>query len=176
MQAEPSSSSIALCICILLQVDYILGSNPRGTSYLVGFGSSYPPQVHHRGSSIVSIKQNSKLVSCSNGFTQFYYSSSPNPNVHNGALVGGPDQNDNFQDSRSNYEMTEPATCNTAPMVGVFARLAAGGGASTSSASYTSEGTILLLQLHPNWKEMHPNCAMHCRLLQGCFFIVILSF
>ncbi|CAM6036387.1 unnamed protein product [Sphagnum compactum] len=109
------------------QVDYILGSNPRGTSYLVGFGSSYPPQVHHRGSSIVSIKQNSQLVSCSNGFTQFYYSSSPNPNVHNGALVGGPDQNDNFQDSRSNYEMTEPATCNTAPMVGVFARLAGGG-------------------------------------------------
>ncbi|CAN5976141.1 unnamed protein product [Sphagnum jensenii] len=109
------------------QVDYILGSNPRGTSYLVGFGSSYPPQVHHRGSSIVSIKQNSQFVSCSDGFTQFYYSSSPNPNVHNGALVGGPDQNDNFQDSRSNYEMTEPATCNTAPMVGVFARLAAGG-------------------------------------------------
>lgn len=162
--------SIAFCICILLQVDYILGSNPRGTSYLVGFGSSYPPQVHHRGSSIVSIKQNSKLVSCSNGFTQFYYSSSPNPNVHNGALVGGPDQNDNFQDSRSNYEMTEPATCNTAPMVGVFARLAAGGGGSTSSAFYTSEGTKLLPQLHPNWKEMHPNCAMHCLLLQGLFF------
>jgi hypothetical protein len=41
--------------------------------------------------------------------------------------------------------MTEPATCNTAPMVGVFARIAAGGGASTSSAFYTSEGTILLL-------------------------------
>ncbi|CAM6008982.1 unnamed protein product [Sphagnum balticum] len=121
------------------QVDYILGSNPRGTSYVVGFGSSYPPQVHHRGSSIVSIKQNSQFVSCSDGFTQFYFSSSPNPNVHNGALVGGPDENDNFQDSRSNYEMTEPATCNTAPMVGVFARLAAGGGASTSSAFYTSE-------------------------------------
>ncbi|GJN06466.1 hypothetical protein PR202_ga24195 [Eleusine coracana subsp. coracana] len=38
------------------QVDYILGSNPRATSYMVGYGTTYPQQAHHRGASIVSIK------------------------------------------------------------------------------------------------------------------------
>ncbi|KAI4315468.1 hypothetical protein L6164_028273 [Bauhinia variegata] len=34
------------------QVDYILGNNPMKMSYMVGFGSKYPRQLHHRGSSI----------------------------------------------------------------------------------------------------------------------------
>ena len=40
------------------QVDYILGKNPKGMSYMVGYGSSFPQQVHHRGASIVSIHEN----------------------------------------------------------------------------------------------------------------------
>ncbi len=115
----------------------MLGNNPKGISYLVGFGSSFPQQVHHRGSSIISIKQDPQLVSCNDGFSTYYYSTNPNPNVHNGALVGGPDQNDTFQDSRGNYAMTEPATYNTAPLVGVFARLAAGGGSSGGDGAPT---------------------------------------
>ncbi len=115
----------------------MLGNNPKGISYLVGFGSSFPQQVHHRGSSIISIKQDPQLVSCNDGFSTYYYSTNPNPNVHNGALVGGPDQNDTFQDSRGNYAMTEPATYNTAPLVGVFARLAAGGGSSGGGGAPT---------------------------------------
>ncbi|CAA7047458.1 unnamed protein product [Microthlaspi erraticum] len=38
------------------QVDYILGNNPMKMSYMVGFGSKYPTQPHHRGSSLPSIK------------------------------------------------------------------------------------------------------------------------
>lgn len=33
----------------------------------------------------------------------------PNPNVLAGALVGGPDANDAYQDVRSNYMSNEPA-------------------------------------------------------------------
>ncbi|WMV13656.1 hypothetical protein MTR67_007041 [Solanum verrucosum] len=40
------------------QVDYILGDNPRATSYMVGYGNNNPSQVHHRASSIVSFKVN----------------------------------------------------------------------------------------------------------------------
>lgn len=120
---------------VCLKVNYILGMNPRNISYLVGFGSSFPQQVHHRGASIPSIKVHPQLVSCSGGFTTYYSSPNPNPNVHNGALVAGPDQNDNFQDIRSNYSMTEPSTYNTAPLVGVLARLAAAAGSNSSEGA-----------------------------------------
>ncbi|KAK8622941.1 hypothetical protein V6N13_117838 [Hibiscus sabdariffa] len=36
------------------QVDYILGANPMATCYLVGYSSSYPQRMHHRGGSIES--------------------------------------------------------------------------------------------------------------------------
>ncbi|CAN0909125.1 Endoglucanase 5 [Linum grandiflorum] len=78
------------------QADYILGKNPKSTSYLVGYGSKYSNHVHHRD---------------------------PNPNVIQGALVGGPDQNDNFSDDRSQYEQTEPTLTGNAPLVGLFAKL-----------------------------------------------------
>ncbi|KAJ8567611.1 hypothetical protein K7X08_019819 [Anisodus acutangulus] len=48
------------------QLDYILGNNPMETSYLVGYGSRYPQQVHHRGASI-PMDANSN---CSDGFIQ----------------------------------------------------------------------------------------------------------
>ncbi|KAM1262784.1 hypothetical protein PS2_027649 [Malus domestica] len=106
------------------QVDYILGSNPEGMSFMVGFGTKYPTQVHHRGASIVSIKENSAPVSCKAGFDLWFNKTSPNPNVLDGAIVGGPDENDGYSDSRSNFQMAEPATVSTAPLVGVLARLA----------------------------------------------------
>jgi hypothetical protein len=114
---------------VVLQVDYILGNNNRGQSYLVGFGSNYPDQVHHRGASIVSIKVDSQFVSCLGGYADWYNRASANPNLITGALVGGPDENDDFVDERNAYEMTEPTTYNTAPLVGVLARLQGGGGA-----------------------------------------------
>ncbi|KAK4844920.1 hypothetical protein QYF36_026059 [Acer negundo] len=72
------------------QVDYILGDNPRATSYMVGYASD--------------------------------------PNLLTGAIVGGPDAYDNFADERDNYEQTEPATYNNAPLLGILARLHGGHG------------------------------------------------
>lgn len=107
-------------------MDYILGDNPRGTSYMVGYGKTYPQQVHHRGSSIVSIKVNSAFVSCRGGYNKWYGRKGRDPNLLDGAVVGGPDGYDNFVDERDNYEQTEPATYNNAPLIGVLARLAIG--------------------------------------------------
>ncbi|KAL2945083.1 Endoglucanase 12 [Bienertia sinuspersici] len=105
------------------QVDYILGANPKNTSYMVGYGSSYPKQVHHRGASIVSIKKDSTPVGCKDGFTNWFNKDQPNPNILVGAIVGGPDKNDNYVDQRSNYQLAEPAIANSAGLVGVLARL-----------------------------------------------------
>ncbi|OVA05730.1 Glycoside hydrolase [Macleaya cordata] len=108
------------------QVDYILGDNPRATSYMVGYGRNYPQQVHHRGSSIVSIKVNPSFVTCRGGYATWYGRKASDPNLLTGAIVGGPDAYDNFADERDNYEQTEPATYNNAPLLGVLARLNAG--------------------------------------------------
>ena len=105
-------------------MDYILGKNPKGMSYMVGFGSSFPQKVHHRGASIVSIKKNNRHVTCQEGLDVWFNSQSPNPNVLEGAIVGGPDQGDNYIDSRSNFQQAEAATANSGPIVGVLARLA----------------------------------------------------
>lgn len=107
-------------------MDYILGDNPRATSYMVGYGNNYPQQVHHRGSSIVSIKVDSSFVTCRGGYATWYSKKSSDPNLLTGAIVGGPDAYDNFADERDNYEQTEPATYNNAPLVGLLARLSGG--------------------------------------------------
>ncbi|KAF5460557.1 hypothetical protein F2P56_020421 [Juglans regia] len=108
------------------QVDYLLGDNPRATSYMVGYGNNFPRQVHHRASSIVSIKVDSSFVSCRGGYATWFSRKGSDPNVLVGAVVGGPDAYDNFADERDNYEQTEPATYNNAPLFGVLARLGGG--------------------------------------------------
>lgn len=106
------------------QVDNILGWNSKNMSYMVGFGSKYPQRVHHRGSSIISIQKDNTPVGCKEGFSNWFNKDAPNPNVLEGAIVGGPDLNDGYSDSRGNFQQAEPATANTAPLVGVLARLA----------------------------------------------------
>ncbi|KAG7557393.1 Carbohydrate binding domain CBM49 [Arabidopsis suecica] len=108
------------------QVNYILGDNPRATSYMVGYGENYPRQVHHRGSSIVSFNVDQKFVTCRGGYATWFSRKGSDPNVLTGAIVGGPDAYDNFADQRDNYEQTEPATYNNAPLLGVLARLISG--------------------------------------------------
>lgn len=101
-----------------------MGENPKKMSYMVGFGSNYVQQPHHRGASIESIKKKPEPVTCKGGFDQYFNKNQPNPNVLYGAVVGGPDENDGYTDLRSNFQQAEPATVNTAPLVGVLARLA----------------------------------------------------
>lgn len=104
-------------------MDYILGSNPKGMSYMVGYGSNYPRKIHHRGASIVSIKKDPSPVTCKGGYDQWYNKNEPNPNVLEGAMVG-PDENDNYDDSRTDYQKAEPTTVTNGPLVGVLAFMA----------------------------------------------------
>ncbi|CAK9148825.1 unnamed protein product [Ilex paraguariensis] len=105
------------------QVDYLLGDNPLKMSYMVGYGARYPQRIHHRGSSLPSITAHPAKIQCSSGFN-IMNSQSPNPNILVGAIVGGPDQHDQFPDKRSDYEQSEPATYINAPLVGALSYLA----------------------------------------------------
>ena len=89
---------------------------------MVGYGSNFPQKVHHRGASIVSIKKDPTPVGCKEGF-DWFHKDQPNPNVLVGAIVGGPDKNDNYGDDRSDFQEAEAATANSAGLVGVLARI-----------------------------------------------------
>ncbi|GAB4834477.1 hypothetical protein Ancab_032733 [Ancistrocladus abbreviatus] len=104
-------------------VDYILGNNPLKMSYMVGFGSKYPLQLHHRGASIPSIHKLPGKVGCNQGYTTWFSSKKPNPNVHIGAIVGGPNLNDQFTDVKSDHSHLEPTTYTNAAFVGSVAGL-----------------------------------------------------
>ncbi|KAK2984585.1 hypothetical protein RJ640_018963 [Escallonia rubra] len=108
------------------QVDYILGNNPMQMSYMVGYGSKYPTQLHHRGASIPSIHVHPAKVGCNDGYSTWYSSSKPNPNTHVGAIVGGPNSNDQFNDARSDYSHLEPTTYMNAAFLGSVAALLGG--------------------------------------------------
>ncbi|KAL1811743.1 endoglucanase 9 [Daucus carota subsp. sativus] len=101
------------------QIDYVLGRNPRNMSYLVGFGSHYPKQVHHRGA---SIPNNKVKYSCRGGW-KWRDSSDPNPNTIVGAMVGGPDWDDGFRDTRLNYNQTEATIAGNAGLVAALVAL-----------------------------------------------------
>ncbi|KAK3027505.1 hypothetical protein RJ639_040220, partial [Escallonia herrerae] len=91
------------------QMDYLLGKNPKGRSFMVGFGNKPPTQAHHRGAS-VPVLSTSTVVSCPMSFADWFNKNAPNPHELTGAIVGGPDKYDNFVDQRSNSAMTEPTT------------------------------------------------------------------
>ncbi|EEE70095.1 hypothetical protein OsJ_30098 [Oryza sativa Japonica Group] len=104
------------------QADYILGDNPMKMSYMVGYGDRYPQRIHHRGSSLPSIKSHPQRIACNDG-TPYYNSSSPNPNPLIGAVVGGPGEDDVYEDDRADFRKSEPTTYINAPLVGVLAYL-----------------------------------------------------
>nr|BAF62178.1 cellulase [Mesocentrotus nudus] len=87
------------CSFVEQQIHYMLGSS--GRSFVVGFGENPPQRPHHRSSSCPDQPQ-----SCS---WNEYNSGSANPQTLEGALVGGPDQNDNYTDERSDYISNEVA-------------------------------------------------------------------
>ncbi|TVU33431.1 hypothetical protein EJB05_25248 [Eragrostis curvula] len=105
------------------QADYILGTNPARTSYLVGYGAAYPRRVHHRAASSASYRHDRDFIGCLQGFDSAYSAGGENPHDLVGAVVGGPNGKDVFYDQRDKYMHTEACTYNTAPMVGVFSKL-----------------------------------------------------
>jgi len=82
------------------QIHYMLGG--QGRSLVVGFGTNPPQRPHHASSSCKDMP-----APCS--WTDFSLST-PNPQVLNGALVGGPDRNDGYTDDRTDYISNE-VTC-----------------------------------------------------------------
>ncbi|KAL0864104.1 hypothetical protein Bca101_043222 [Brassica carinata] len=106
------------------QIDYILGHNPKGRSYMVGFGPNPPMQAHHRGAS-VPVAEGNEPLSCPMSFAKWFNKNQPNANELTGAIVGGPDRQDNFQDFRWTSAYTEPCTYINSIAVGVLAKLAA---------------------------------------------------
>ncbi|RZC86832.1 hypothetical protein C5167_030178 [Papaver somniferum] len=106
------------------QVDYILGANPSKMSYVVGYGEKFPKHVHHRGA---SIPLDGHQYTCKEGFK---WRDTKNSNPHNltGAMVGGPDRSDKFQDFRRNYNFTEPTLAGNAGLVAALVSLTTTGG------------------------------------------------
>ncbi|KAL8170674.1 hypothetical protein V2J09_022478 [Rumex salicifolius] len=109
------------------QVDYILGKNPMKMSYMVGYGNNYPQQLHHRGASIPSITAYPSKIGCNQGYSGWFSSNKPNPNVHVGSIVGGPNSNDQFNDVRSDHAHLEPTTYMNAAFVGSVAAFVSNG-------------------------------------------------
>jgi len=82
------------------QIHYMLGDH--GRSLVCGYGNNPPERPHHSSSSCPN-----RPASCSwNDFNN----PGPNPQVLYGALVGGPDENDNYNDDRADYVSNE-VTC-----------------------------------------------------------------
>ncbi|XP_020209509.1 endoglucanase 8, partial [Cajanus cajan] len=102
------------------QVDYILGNNPLGLSYMVGYGQKFPQKIHHRGSTLPSIAVQPNHIGCHDA-KQYFETQNPNQNILVGALTGGPADNDSYEDSRYNVSQSEPTTYINAPFVGVLA-------------------------------------------------------
>jgi hypothetical protein len=93
------------------QIGYILGNNPTGQSFLIGYGTNYPKNPHHRAAH--------------NSSTNNIASPDENEFTLNGALVGGPKVASDFdyKDDRSDYYRNEVATDYNAGLVGALARL-----------------------------------------------------
>lgn len=88
------------------QMDYILGDNPANMSYIIGFGSNYPKHPHHRAAS---------------GYVGWNDWKNPAKNVLTGALVGGPDKSDIYNDQTDAYTCTEVGIDYNAGLVGAMA-------------------------------------------------------
>ncbi len=102
------------------QMNYALGSNPSGTSYVIGYGSRWPQRPLHGGAS---------------GFWSGFDNANPNSSCNcyqtkgrhtlYGALVGGPKRDDSFPDEWTDYVRSEPTLYGNASMAGVLAALVA---------------------------------------------------
>lgn len=91
------------------QINYALGDNPRGGSYIVGFGENAPEHPHHRTAhgSWVS------MTSVPSFHRHILY----------GALVGGPDSTDGWVDDVKDYTLNEVACDYNAGIVGSLAKM-----------------------------------------------------
>ena len=91
------------------QINYILGQNPSRRSYMIGYGENYPQNPHHRtahGSWLNSVKNPQQTR-----------------NLLMGALVGGPDGEENWQDDRNDWVLNEVGVTYNAGLTGALAKM-----------------------------------------------------
>lgn len=92
------------------QINYALGDNPRHSSFVVGFGTNPPRNVHHR--------------TAHGSWTDDLNSPAQSRHILYGALVGGPKAaDDQYADLRSDFQMNEVATDYNAGFTSALARL-----------------------------------------------------
>jgi hypothetical protein len=91
------------------QINYILGGNPDRRSYVIGYGNKSPRNPHHR---------------TAHGS---WANDSKNPpqsrNLLIGALVGGPDENEQWHDDRNDWVTNEVAIGYNAGFTGAVAKM-----------------------------------------------------
>ncbi|XP_054808779.1 endoglucanase 13-like [Prosopis cineraria] len=111
-------------------LDYLAQNSPNGQRSSFSWDDKYVDaqilvvkKIHHRRTSIVSVKKDPSPMTCKGGYEQWFNQNEANPNVLEEVLLG-PDSSDHYDDSRSDYQLAEPTTITNAPMVGVFAFLA----------------------------------------------------
>jgi len=126
---EPSSSRINTYYDFAVgQIEYIMGNNPNGIPYQIGYNENSPKNPHHRGahgswadSSDIPEQSRHLLI---------------------GALVGGPKDGDGFIDDRNDFITNEVATDYNAGFTGALARLFTDfGGSPTPEAQFPPKET-----------------------------------
>jgi endoglucanase len=136
------------------QLNYVLGTNPRNSSYVIGFGNNWPIHVQH---------------AAANGYVDNTMSSTSawnNPPKHLlvGGMVGGPSSTDTYQDNVANYQQSEPAIDYNAGLVALLTTYIAQNSTSftiTASAgtngSITPSGAVSVTQGANQTFTIHPN-------------------
>eukprot|EP01133_Synstelium_polycarpum_P015600 gene15600-18534_t len=94
------------------QLDYLLGNNPNGQSFVVGVGPKHPINPHHRAAHHSTDGQIDNPVN--------------NVYILYGALVGGPLADDSYTDDRHDFKSNEVATDYNAGFTGLLAAFCEG--------------------------------------------------
>lgn len=89
------------------QMEYLLGKNDAGTSYVVGFNENSVKYPHHRAASGLTMAEDTR----------------EQKHILYGALVGGPDDSDNHIDATSDWIYNEVTIDYNAAFVGACAGL-----------------------------------------------------
>ena len=118
------------------QINYILGDNPSRRSYIIGYGENYPRNPHHRTAHGSWLNDMSKPTETRNLLI--------------GALVGGPDERDSWEDDRTDWVRNEVATGYNAGLVGALAKM---------YAEFGGEPLAEISFLEPNEPEIYVEVA-----------------
>ena len=91
------------------QMNFVLGDNKSGHSYVVGYGENAPRNAHHR--------------TAAGSWKNDVYTPVLNRHILYGALVGGPNLDGSYEDDRNNYINNEVATDYNAGFTALLCKL-----------------------------------------------------